>query len=111
MLKRNQTMCYFLIFFVCLGLVHAWQTLPKFKRRKESAQPGPSSTSASLPDAPLQRSNVPLLQEKLFGMEGRVAHVTNALLQQNRHIVAIVGMGGIGKTTLADAVCHYPKIQ
>ena len=44
-------------------------------------------------------------------MEDRVADVTNMLRQQNGHIVTIVGMGGIGKTTLAKAVCHNPTIQ
>ena len=81
------------------------------RRQEDDAHPGPSSMSASLPNTPLQQSNVPLLQKKLFGMEDRVADVTNALRQPNGHIVAIVGMGGIGKTTLAKAVCHNPTIQ
>ena len=112
-MKGNQTIYYFLnLFFVCLGLVHVWKTLwPEIRRWEEDAQPGQSRTSASLPNAPLQQPNVPLLQEKLFGMEDRVAYVTNGLLQHNGHIVAIVGMGGIGKTTLANAACHDPKIQ
>ena len=93
-----------------LGLVHAWKTIqPEIRRQEEDAQSGRSSMSASLPNMPLQQSNIPLLEEKLFGMEDRVAHLKNAPLQENVHIVAIAGMGGICKTPLANAVCHDPK--
>ncbi|KAJ7575525.1 hypothetical protein C8J56DRAFT_1063119 [Mycena floridula] len=60
-----------------------------------------SSVSVLLPAAP-----------KIFhGRQHELEHVINALTQNETAQVAILGPGGIGKTSLAHATLHHPQIM
>lgn len=55
----------------------------------------------------LQRLEIPI-PSKLFGVDDKLMELVRALTTDNRgYTTAIVGIGGIGKTSLADAVVRH----
>ncbi|KAJ7589627.1 P-loop containing nucleoside triphosphate hydrolase protein [Mycena floridula] len=59
-----------------------------------------SSVSVLLPPVP----------KIIHGRQDELNHITNALCQHDTARVAILGPGGIGKTSLAQAILHDPNI-
>lgn len=88
-------------------------TITSLNKKARNHATAESLSDSSLPvpytkDIHKQRSRLePLPDQKLFGVERAKAEVRHILQQGDRPwLVALDGMGGIGKTTLANALMH-----
>ena len=96
---------------VRVPLDETWLTRLLEKQRDSSAVPAP------LPHSPPIDANVPKPNpltdwgdapevSTFYGREDELALLTNWLLEQHCRVVSILGMGGIGKSTLAVTLMH-----
>lgn len=58
-----------------------------------------------------QRPDIPPLPDIFYGKDSVVAEAAAALTQTTRRHLALIGQGGIGKTTTARAILHDPRIE
>jgi tetratricopeptide (TPR) repeat protein len=79
------------------------QINPDWKRIKSTKPGDPALLSAEEQEAMLQSPSY----SRLFGLEGAIDHLLMRLLAPKApHLFVIVGLGGMGKTALADAVAR-----
>ena len=60
---------------------------------------------------PLCPTNLPAQSEVFVGRQVQVQQTVQALFGTKCRCVCLVGAGGIGKTALAIAVCHYSRLR
>lgn len=65
-----------------------------------------SDTISLSPSVQIVQGELPGRQNVFFGREGEVAQLEEWLIQDQAQLLAIIGNGGIGKTTLAAEVVH-----
>ena len=80
-----------------------------------------TSAAAHVPDISRKRQDVPTQSvpflapappvHKLVGREGLLSDLKRRLLEGNHGLIALQGLPGVGKTTLAIALAHDPDIQ